>query len=242
MVNLIQPITVQQDYDGITHARRWASWNWLWRTVYDDDGVDFPLRCPKWTPDLASKWRTWRDGSSIPWIAIIISPWFFSGKIGFYSIGFRVCGATRWGQPTWACLEGGAPWWVVPPRGPSLVGLGSRNSHLFHKKSSQSFVPFRELLFLHKNNTMVVLLKTTSVRVSFIQIMQIRVPNKSKSVWKSRYGGHVSVPPPQVTLGSRNSLYLYKISSQSFLPLRELLFLHKNNTMVVLLKTMSVRG
>ena len=39
---------------------------------------------------------------------------------------------------------------------------------------------------------MVVLLKTTSVRVSFIQIMQVRVQNKGKSVWKSRYDGDVS--------------------------------------------------
>ena len=39
---------------------------------------------------------------------------------------------------------------------------------------------------------MVVRLKTASVRVSFIQIMQIRVKNKSKSVWKSRYVWDVS--------------------------------------------------
>ena len=39
---------------------------------------------------------------------------------------------------------------------------------------------------------MVVLLKTTSVRVSFIQIKQVRVQNKGKSVWKSRYNGDVS--------------------------------------------------
>ena len=41
MVNIIQPITVQQAYDGITHARRWASWNWWWRKV-DDDGFPSP--------------------------------------------------------------------------------------------------------------------------------------------------------------------------------------------------------
>ena len=40
---------------------------------------------------------------------------------------------------------------------------------------------------------MVVLLKTTSIRVRFIQIMQIRVQNKSKSVWKSRYARDVSL-------------------------------------------------
>ena len=39
---------------------------------------------------------------------------------------------------------------------------------------------------------MVILLKTASVRVSFIQIMQVRVQNKGKSVWKSRYVGDVS--------------------------------------------------
>ena len=39
---------------------------------------------------------------------------------------------------------------------------------------------------------MAVLLKTALVRVSFIQIMQVRVQNKGKSVWKSRYVGDVS--------------------------------------------------
>ena len=72
------------------------------------------------------------------------------------------------------------------------VALGSKNPLLLHKNSSQSFIPFRELLFLHKNNTMVVLLKTTLVRISFIQIMQIIVQNKRKSVRKSRYVGDVS--------------------------------------------------
>ena len=52
---------------------------------------------------------------------------------------------------------------------------------------------FRELLFLHKNNTKAILLKTASVRVSSIQIMQVRVQNKGKSVWKSRYVGDVSI-------------------------------------------------
>ena len=39
---------------------------------------------------------------------------------------------------------------------------------------------------------MAILLKTASVRVSSIQIMQVRVQNKGKSVWKSRYDGDVS--------------------------------------------------
>ena len=40
---------------------------------------------------------------------------------------------------------------------------------------------------------MAVLLKTVSVWVSSIQIMQVRVQNKGKSVWKSRYVGDILV-------------------------------------------------
>ena len=40
---------------------------------------------------------------------------------------------------------------------------------------------------------MAILLKTASVRVSSIQIIQVRVQNKGKSVWKSRYDGDVSL-------------------------------------------------
>ena len=65
-----------------------------------------PLRSPERTPSLPSRGRTGLGGNSVLWIAIILSPYFF-GKIGFYSVGFRVCGATRWGQPTWVRQEGG---------------------------------------------------------------------------------------------------------------------------------------
>ena len=51
----------------------------------------------------------------------------------------------------------------------------------------------RTFVFCTINNIMAVLLKTTSVRVSFIQIMLVRVQNKGKSVWKSRYVGDVSM-------------------------------------------------
>ena len=39
---------------------------------------------------------------------------------------------------------------------------------------------------------MAILLKIASLRVSSIQIMQVRVQNKGKSVWKSRCDGDVS--------------------------------------------------
>ena len=63
MVNLIQPITVQQAYDGITHARRWASWNWWWRKVDDDDGDGFPSPEPRTDSRsaLSREFRAWRQ-------------------------------------------------------------------------------------------------------------------------------------------------------------------------------------
>ena len=48
-------------------------------------------------------------------------------------------------------------------------------------------------MFLHKDNTMAILLKTAPVWVSSIQIMQIRVQTKGKRVWEDRYDGDVSV-------------------------------------------------
>ena len=65
--------------------------------------------------------------------------------------------------------------------------------YIFQKYSSLIFRSFQELLFLHKNNTMAILLKTASVPVRSIQIMQVRVQNKGKSVSKSRYVGDVSM-------------------------------------------------
>ena len=64
---------------------------------------------------------------------------------------------------------------------------------------------------------MAVLLKTASVRVSFIQIMQVRVQNKGKSVWKSRYVGEVSTPPSlNLCLSSSNSVDKLKVIKKNF--------------------------
>ena len=91
---------------------------------------------------------------------------------------------------------GGAP----PPSwtggGPPDVDSSSSIFNIFQKYVPWSFRSFRELLFLHINNTMAIVLKIVSVRVSSIQIMQVRVQNKGKSVWKSRYDGDVSVRFP----------------------------------------------
>ena len=63
---------------------------------------------------------------------------------------------------------------------------------------------------------MAVLLKTASVQVSSIQIMQVRVQNKGKSVWKSRYVGDVSTPPSlNLCLSSSNSVGKLKVKNKN---------------------------
>ena len=89
-----------------------------------------------------------------------------------------------------------------------------------------SFRSFQELLFLHKNNTMAILLKTASVRVSSIQIMLVRVQNKGKRVWKSRYDGDVSTPPSFTRcLSSSNSVDKLKVIKKNFYKLCLILLL-----------------
>ena len=59
---------------------------------------------------------------------------------------------------------------------------------------------------------MEILLKTVSVRVTSIQIMQIIVQNKGKRVWKSRYDGDVSLGPSHLSCGG----VAVRLSSPSF--------------------------
>ena len=73
---------------------------------------------------------------------------------------------------------------------------------------------------------MVILLKTMSIRVSSIQIMQVRVQNKVKSVWKSRYDGDVLAPPSlNLCLSSSNSVDKLKVIKKNFYKLCLILLL-----------------
>ena len=226
MVNLIQPITVQQAYDGITHARRWASWNWWWRKVDDDDGNEFPSPEPQTDSRsaLPRGFRAWwrlrivkRDES----FSLVFSLW-----TRIYRVGVEVGGALGgpWGRGR---ALGGQ---VRPhPHGQVVAPWSSSFARIFYyfqKDVLWSFRSFRELLFLHINNTIAILLKTTSVRVSSIQIMQVRVQNKGKSVWKSRYGWDVSTPPSlNLCLSSSNSVDKLKMIKKNFYKLCLLLLL-----------------
>ena len=105
---------------------------------------------------------------------MISSLWFFSPQNTIYGVGVGVGEAI--GGPRG---RGGAPtlverWWAPWPS--SFVGI----FHILLKVAPWSFRSFREHLFLHINNTMVILLKITSVRVSSIQIMQVRVQKRAK--------------------------------------------------------------
>ena len=121
---------------------------------------------------------------------------------------------------------GGAPptlvdrWWAPWP------SSFARIFYYLQKDVPWRFRSFRELLFLHINNTMAILLKTTSVRVSSIQIMQIRVQNKGKKVWKSRYDRDVSTPPSLThCLSSSNSVDKLKVIKKNFYKLCLILLL-----------------
>ena len=121
---------------------------------------------------------------------------------------------------------GGAP----PPswtgEGPPDVDLSSSIFYIFQNNSPLIFRSFRELLFLHENNTVAILLKTASVRVSSIQIMQVRGQNMGKSVWKSRYDGDVSTPPSlNPCLSSSNLVDKLKEKKKNFYQLCLLLLL-----------------
>ena len=94
MINLIQPITVQQAYDGITHARRWASWNWWWRMVDDDDGDGFPSPEPRTDsrsalPREIRAWRRLRIVKRDESFSLIFSP-----RKWIYGVGVEVGGAS----------------------------------------------------------------------------------------------------------------------------------------------------
>ena len=155
-----------------------------------------------------------------------LSLWFFSLWNGIYGVRVEVGGAS--GGPRdrgRAQGERARP----PPSGTGCgpPGLDSFASLYFPKIISVEFqvIP-RTFVFCTINNIMAVLLKTASVRVSFIQIMQIRVQNKGKSVWKSRYVGDVSTRPSlNLCLSSSNSVDKLKVIKKNFYKLCFLLLL-----------------
>ena len=148
MINLIQPITVQQAYDGITHARQWASWNWWWRMVDDDDDDESPSPEPRTDSRSAlprgfRAWRRLRIVKRDDFFSLIFSP-----RKTIYGVGVGV-GGPPGGPRGRGARPGGRP----PP---SWAGCGPPGLHLwrgffivfskmFHEVSGHS----ENICFLH---------------------------------------------------------------------------------------------
>ena len=126
MMNLIQLLTDQRAYEGITHSRWGASWNWRWRCVGDDEdrrphlsGAQTDSRSA-----LPRKNRAWRrlclvdrDNSfSLIFLEIcefIVSGGSSAGPPGGYNPLGR---ARKGGRTLVGCAQPGAPlWWVLAP-------------------------------------------------------------------------------------------------------------------------------
>ena len=125
MVNLIQPITVQQAYDGITHARWWASWNWWWRIVDNDDGDESPSPEPRTDsrsalPREIRAWRRLRIVKRDESFSLIFSP-----RTRIYRVGVEVGGAPGGPRGRGGALGGQAR---LPP---SWTGCGPHGLHLW---------------------------------------------------------------------------------------------------------------
>ena len=195
--------------------------------VDDDDGDESPSRDPRTDSrsalprEIGAWWRlriVKRDESFFFYFSLHESKYM---ELELRSVDVQ--GAHEAGG---APRGAGAP---PPSRGPwdcPPVDFCSSIFYIFQKNSPSIFIAFRELLFLHKNNTMEILLKTSSDRVSSIQIMQVRVQNKGKSVWKSRYDEDVSTPPSlNFCLSSSNSVDKLKVIKKNFYRLYLLLLL-----------------
>ena len=105
-----------------------------------------------------------------PDLGYFLEVWGFIGEVGVEN---KSGGPTESPRGT-----GGRPPPSCGPRDSPTVTLRSSIFYIFQKKSPLIFSAFRELIFLHKNNTTVVLLKTASVRVSSNQI----IPKSYKTI------------------------------------------------------------
>ena len=156
-----------------------------------------------------------------------LSLWFFSPRNGIYGVGVEVGGALGGPRGRGARPGGRRTPTLVDRVWPPWPWFFRQYFLYFPKVISVDFqvIPIT-FVFWTINNIMAVLLKTASVRVSFIQIMQVRVQNKGKSVWKSRYDRDISTPSSlNLCLSSSNSVDKLKVIKKNFYKLYLLLLL-----------------
>ena len=144
-MNLIQLLTDQQAYEGITHCWWGASWNWRWRKVGDDEDRRFPSPEPQTgsrsgLPMKNGRWRRLRivkrdETSSL----------FFLGESEFIALELGQTAACGPHKASGHALGGSRPVALWATGGPSSVDSCANNFYLFHKKTPKSFIQFREL-------------------------------------------------------------------------------------------------
>ena len=194
--------------------------------VDDDDGDGFPSPEPRTDsrsalPREIRDWRRLRIVKRDESFSLIFSP-----RTRIYRVEVEVGGAPGGPRGRGRTQGVGAPPTLMDKVWALWPSFFCQHFFIFQKYSLLIFRSFRELLFLHKNNNMEILLKTTSVRVSSIQIMQVRVQNKGRSFWKSSYDGDVSTPPSlNLCLSSSNSVDKLKVIKKNFCKLCLLLLL-----------------
>ena len=155
------------------------------------------------------------------------SPWFFSPQKWIYGVKVDVSGASG-GPRGRGRAQGGRR--VPHPRGQveaPLTWILLPVFFIYSKIILRWFSGHSENFYFCKKITpWQILLKTASVRISSIQIMQVRVQNKGKSVWKSRYDRDVSTPPIlNLCFSSSNSVDKLKVIKKNFYKLCLLLLL-----------------
>ena len=148
---------------------------------------------------------------------IIPSLWFFSPQTWIYGVGVEVGGGPGGPRDRRVHPRGGVPPYLVDSLWAPWCISFAQKFLLIPKSASVDFQDIPRTFISTQNSTMAILLKTTLVRVSSIQIMQVRVQNKGKSVWKSRYVGDVSTPPTlNLCLSSSNLVDKLKVRKKNF--------------------------
>ena len=118
MMNLSQLLTDQRAYEGITHSRWGASWNWRWRMIGDDEDRRPPSPEPRTDSRSAlprgfRAWRRLRIVKRDESFSLIFSP-----RTRIYRVGVEVGGASGGPRGRGRALGGQAR----PP--PSWIGCG----------------------------------------------------------------------------------------------------------------------
>ena len=143
---------------------RWPPGWWRWPPVMISPTCRVPERAPNW---FFMATEACGGGTSDLGLFLMVSLF-----IGFFGVGITRRWASRWAQPTGAHLGPLArPSVLWPTHSPSGHSTKIRGSLWFQRNRQKVSSNSENFYFCTKNNTTIVLLKTTLVRVSSMQII-----------------------------------------------------------------------